>query len=74
MQRQEMTISLSNREQEVLHALAMGQTRQSIADNLHISIYTYDSYRKSIRQKLRIKNQMDWSHVLVNFQLDSLND
>lgn len=56
---------LSNRELEILRALASGGTRQSISDQMQISINTYDSYRKSIRQKLRIKNQMDWGRVLM---------
>ena len=57
--------NLSDREIQILRAISNGEARQSISDNLGISINTYDSYRKSIRQKLRIKSQMDWSRVLM---------
>ena len=67
-------MKLSNRERDILQALAAGKSRQLISDNLNISINTYDSHRKNIRIKLGIKNQMDWSRVLIKFQADSLND
>lgn len=41
-----------------------GAGRGEIASQLNISKLTYDSYRKNIRQKLNIKNQADWAHIL----------
>lgn len=55
---------LSVREYEVLSLLGNGLTREKIAEELGISKLTYDSYRKSIRVKLEIKNQSDWAKVL----------
>lgn len=60
--------TLSNKETQLLKALAKGTSRKEVAEELHISITTYDGYRKSIRQKLRIKNQMDWSRVLIEIE------
>jgi DNA-binding CsgD family transcriptional regulator len=59
---------LSVREKEILQALASGGTRQTIAEQLHISVNTYDTYRKSIRQKLQIKSLMDWSRTLISVE------
>lgn len=55
---------LSTRESEVLDLLCMGFSREKIAEKMNISKLTYDSYRKSIRQKLDINNQSDWARVL----------
>ena len=59
--------SLSNREVQVIRLLIEGKNRQQISDQLAISIHTYDGYRKNIREKLRIKNQLDWAKVLTAF-------
>jgi len=56
---------LSQRETELLSAMASGLSRKDIASEMRISTSTYDGYRKSIRQKLRIKSQVDWGHVLI---------
>ena len=58
---------LSKREMQVLQGLTNGMAREEIAAELEISVHTYDWYRKSIRQKLRIKNQFDWGVVLTRF-------
>jgi DNA-binding CsgD family transcriptional regulator len=55
---------LSARESEVLTLLCNGFSRDLIAETMGISKLTYDSYRKSIRAKLDIKNQSDWAQVL----------
>ncbi len=55
---------LSHREVEVVNLIGQGHTREKIADIMGISKLTYDSYRKSIRNKLDIKNQSDWAKVL----------
>jgi len=36
-----------------------------VKSEMSIATTTYDGYRKSIHQKLRIKSQMDWSRVLL---------
>lgn len=56
---------LSNREIQLIRWINKGYSRSEIADKMAMSIHTYDSYRKSIRSKLHIKNQADWARVLI---------
>lgn len=55
---------LSPRENEVINLIMKGLKREEISKQMGISKHTYDGYRKSIRNKLGIKNQMDWLHAL----------
>ena len=50
------TTTLSHRESEVLHLIAYEHTNQDIASKLYISHHTVDSHRKTMQQKLRVKN------------------
>ena len=50
------SISISQREQEVLNLVAFGMTSPDIADKLNISVRTVQSHRSNIMQKLGIKN------------------
>lgn len=56
---------LSPRETQILQATAQGKARKQIADELHISVHTYDTYRKNIRTKLNIQSQADWARILT---------
>lgn len=58
---------LSARELEVLAKIAKGLSRNQIAENMSISVLTYDQHRKNIRTKLRLKSKAAWAVVLVNF-------
>ncbi len=60
---------LSPRENEVINLISQGVRREEIAESLGISKLTYDGYRKSIRNKLNIKNQADWAKII--FSLNS---
>ena len=53
--RTEDGIELSNREKDILIALAQGLTNKEIADQLHISAHTVISHRKNIVRKTGIK-------------------
>jgi DNA-binding CsgD family transcriptional regulator len=55
---------LSQREIEVVNLLRQGHPREKIASIMGISKLTYDSYRKSIRNKLDIRSQSDWARLL----------
>lgn len=57
---------LSDRELQILRALASGQTPTSIAHQLHLSIKTVSTYRSRILDKLRLQSTAD----LVRFALE----
>ena len=48
--------SLSDRELEVFRWIGHGLTTREIADRLHLSIKTVETYRQRIRQKLALRN------------------
>ncbi|MCX5806327.1 MAG: response regulator transcription factor [Proteobacteria bacterium] len=47
---------LSDRELEVFQLIGQGVGTRQIADNLHVSIKTVESYRANIKEKLKLKN------------------
>jgi DNA-binding NarL/FixJ family response regulator len=47
--------NLTKREIEVVQLISMQYTNQQIADHLHLSIYTIETHRKNIMQKLQLK-------------------
>lgn len=61
----EMIDQLSKREQTVLSAIASGDTLQSIADRLNISIKTVETYRSRIAQKLNVRNIAEITRIAV---------
>jgi DNA-binding NarL/FixJ family response regulator len=50
------SLSLTQREKEIITLLAKEKSSQEIADALFISIYTVNTHRKNILHKLGIKN------------------
>ena len=48
--------SLTKQEREILKLIVSGHKRQDIADQLFISVHTYDTHRKNIRKKLETKS------------------
>jgi len=50
------SLSLTQREKEIITLLAKEKSSQEIADTLFISIYTVNTHRKNILHKLGIKN------------------
>jgi len=61
--------SLSNREVQVLRALALGQTNREIAANYHISVKTVDTYRFRLLKKLGLRNNADLSRFAIQVGL-----
>ena len=47
--------NLTNREMEIVQLISRQYTNQQIADHLHLSIYTIETHRKNIMQKLQLK-------------------
>ena len=63
--------SLSDREFDVLRAIASGQTVGEIADRLSLSVKTVSTYRTRILEKMRLKNNAEMMHyVHTNHLLD----
>lgn len=60
---------LSNREIQVLRALALGRTNREIADNYHISVKTVDTYRFRLLKKLNLRNNADISRFAIQHGL-----
>ncbi len=61
--------SLSNREMQVLRALALGQTNREIAEAYHISVKTVDTYRFRLLKKLNLRNNADLSRFAIQHGL-----
>lgn len=60
---------LSNRELQVLKALALGQTNREIAESYRISIKTVDTYRFRLLKKLELRNNADISRFAIQHGL-----
>ncbi|MBI2165250.1 MAG: response regulator transcription factor [Chloroflexi bacterium] len=56
---QETYNRLSEREQQVLALIAQGYTNAEIAEHLHISVYTVQTHRTHIMEKLNLHNRGD---------------
>ena len=61
--------SLSNRELQVLRALAQGRTNREIAETYHISVKTVDTYRFRLLKKLQLRNNADLSRFAIQHGL-----
>jgi DNA-binding NarL/FixJ family response regulator len=61
---------LSEREIEVVHAIARGRTNQEIAAELFITLSTVKSHVSGIQTKLGVRNRVEiaawaWEHRMV---------
>ena len=60
------TDPLSDREHEVLHLLALGNTNQEIAEMLYISVRTAETHRAHIMQKLSLTTRAELVRYAIN--------
>jgi two-component system response regulator NreC len=51
--------TLSRREREVLRLLAQGHSNQQIADGIHVSVKTVETYRTRVSEKLGLKGRAE---------------
>lgn len=58
---------ITRREWEILQLIKEGFTNQQISDKLHLSIYTTETHRKNIMQKLKLKTPIE----LMKFMLEN---
>lgn len=61
--------NLSNREMQVLRALALGHTNREVAENYNISIKTVDTYRSRLLKKLSLRNNAEISRFAIQHGL-----
>jgi two-component system nitrate/nitrite response regulator NarL len=60
---------LTKREMELLQFIKQNFTNQQMADHLNLSIYTVETHRKNIMQKLNLKNPVELSRFIVQYNL-----
>ncbi len=61
---------LSDRELEVLTLIGQGQTTRAIANQLHLSIHTIDTYREKLKIKLDLANGTALNRYAVQWVLE----
>jgi two-component system, NarL family, invasion response regulator UvrY len=61
--------SLSNRELQVLRALALGKTNREIAEDYNLSVKTVDTYRFRLLKKLNLRNNAELSRFAMQHGL-----
>jgi DNA-binding NarL/FixJ family response regulator len=57
--------TLSNREIQVLKALAMGKTNREVAEAYSLSVKTVDTYRFRLLKKLNLRNNAELSRFAI---------
>lgn len=60
---------LTKRELELLQLIKQNHTNQQMADKLHLSIYTVETHRKNIMQKLQLKNPVELTKFIMQYNL-----
>lgn len=60
---------LTKREMELLQFIKQNYTNQQMADHLHLSIYTVETHRKNIMQKLNLKNPVELTRFILQYNL-----
>ena len=59
--------NLSDRELEVFRLIGEGMRTRDIADRLHLSVKTIESYREHIKTKLHLENASQLTHAAVEW-------
>lgn len=62
---------LSDRELEVFQRIGHGEPSREIAENLHLSVKTVDTYRENIKRKLNLKNAAELTRHAVQWVLEN---
>jgi DNA-binding NarL/FixJ family response regulator len=62
--------ALSDRELDVFRLIGQGRKTQEIADQLHLSIRTVETYRDRIREKLDLKDGTELARCAVQWVLE----
>ena len=59
--------NLSNREFEIFQLIGNGFSTKEMAKKLNLSIYTVESHKKNIKEKLKLKNSSDLSKYAIQW-------
>jgi len=60
---------LTKRETELLQFIKQDFTNQQMANHLNLSIYTVETHRKNIMQKLNLKNPVELTKFILQYNL-----
>lgn len=63
--------SLSDRELQVFQLIGQGESTAGIAEKLHLSIHTIETYREKIRAKLNLKSGTELMRRAIQWALES---
>jgi DNA-binding NarL/FixJ family response regulator len=63
--------TLANRELEVLRLIGQGVKTAEIAERLHVSVKTIETYRDRIRQKLDLSDGTELAHYATRWMLEN---
>jgi len=63
--------TLSERELQIFHKLASGQSPTGIAGELHLSVKTVSTYRSRILEKMNLKTNADLTYYAIKNALVS---
>lgn len=61
--------NLTRREKEIMQLIKQGMTNQEIAQNLHLSVYTVETHRKNIMQKLKLNSPGALMKFIIESQI-----
>ncbi|MBW1806667.1 MAG: response regulator transcription factor [Deltaproteobacteria bacterium] len=65
--------NLSDREIQVLVRLSLGATTREVAEELHLSVSTIETYRSRILEKLNLRNNSDLTRFAIRRRLIDLD-
>jgi DNA-binding NarL/FixJ family response regulator len=63
--------SLTDRELKVLTLIGKGHTTGAIANQLHLSVHTIDTYREKLKIKLNLANSAELNRFAVQWVLEN---
>jgi len=63
--------ALADRELEVFRLIGQGVKTAEIAERLHLSVKTIETYRDRIRQKLDLENGTELTHYATRWILEN---
>ncbi|MCX6207452.1 MAG: response regulator transcription factor [Bacteroidetes bacterium] len=61
--------NLTKREREIIQHIKNGMTNQEMAQNLHLSVYTVETHRKNIMQKLKLNSPGGLMKFIIENQI-----